>query len=120
MFSVVMSFFVIYRIFTLIYEIVHFKQPASNACESPTSEVGTAGVVLLIIGLIIIGWKLRKAHDAYFIKREFLLLLLLAIIVLPSYVMAVTDLRIVRHIGSWGILLVGNIFVIVRFVFFSQ
>ena len=113
-----MCFFFIYRIFTFVYEIVHNKQPSSNACNTPAPEFGIAGIIALIIGLVIIGWKLRKAHDAYFIKREFFFIMLIAVVVLPSYVIAVSSPSL-SHIGGWGILLTGNALIFVRLNFYQ-
>ena len=66
---------------------------------------------LLIIGLAVLAWKLRKAHDAYWIKSEFFLLMLIAVVALPAFIIAS---YVKGTIGNWLILFVGHAIAIVR------
>jgi hypothetical protein len=128
MFAIVFGFFIIYRIVTITYQIVHDKVPASEACHGPASFVGligntkfltditTLGSLIIVIGLVVIGFKLRKVHDAYYIKGEFMLLMITAIILLPFFVVgSYSGNRAVILGCSWVILIGCNVAAFVRY-----
>lgn len=125
MFAAVFSFFIAYRIFTITYQITAEHLPASQACGSPAPYFGSAGnshcllssqlgLVSIVIGLTIVGWKLRRVHDAYYIKSEFTLLMILALIFLPFYIVTVFVRGTAYTVGCWVILLCCNALAFVR------
>ncbi len=74
------------------------------------------GIVLLLIGLIIVGVKLRRVHDAFYIKSEFFFLMLIAIVMLPVYLIAISlsPGSTAFAVGIWGFLLMCIVMGFVR------
>jgi amino acid transporter len=75
------------------------------------------GLVVIVIGLIIVGYKLRRVHDAYFVKSEFTMLMIIAIIILPFYftsTMSSNDTAVM--VCWWVIIIICNALAFVRYV----
>ena len=78
------------------------------------------GLVILIVGLVVIGFKLRKVHDAYFIKTEFTAMMALGIVFLIFFVVLVfSNQSALYSIGNWVLLILCNILAFLRYVDFD-
>ena len=114
MFSALFAFFVIYRIFTIVYDVSVNDLPASHACGSPAPYIGATGLACILAGLIILAWKLRRVHDAYFIKTEFSFLMAIAIFIVPFFMIANFTTGTPYIVGCWGMLIGSNFLATLR------
>lgn len=74
------------------------------------------GLALLVIGLTVIGFKLRKVHDAYFIKTEFTVMMVIGLLFFGFFLVLVfvKDRGIVVG-ANWVMLILCNILAFLRY-----